>query len=143
MKTILEQLHCKGNERNNSCRLNSLHSGSCAGWPLSTGATLRQRSIRVQQHLRKAIDAFVELVVPVKDELAGGEPHRRMSSTYAIGASSRSSSCDTTNEGFARPEMIKSLKYRLYDFTLHWPVPSDRPFSNSLPKLSKICPLPL
>ena len=44
--------------------------------------------------------------------------------------------------GFARPEIIRSRNSRLYDLTLHWPVPRDKPFSNSLPNGSDIIPSP-
>jgi hypothetical protein len=38
-------------------------------------------------------------------------------------------SCDTTKLGLAFPDTIMSRKYLLYALTLHWPVPSERPYS--------------
>lgn len=41
--------------------------------------------------------------------------------SYAIGASSIPTSCDTTKLGFALPAMMRSRRYLLYALTLHWP----------------------
>ena len=45
---------------------------------------------------------------------------RRSNLSYASTASSRPTSCETTNDGFATPEMIRSRRYLLYALTLHW-----------------------
>lgn len=110
----------------------------------------------MKQDLAESLDSLVELVVRhrgvVKAQLVchhearlstAGDDQVSEVSVVCLGKEvSRYGSTWSMLKISGISKMFKTLHTRL-TFTLHWPVPSFNPFSNSLPKLIRICPLPL
>jgi len=71
---------------------------------------VKEHLLKISMQIRKDKCALLTLVYPST---------RRSNLSYASTASSRPTSCETTNDGFATPEMIRSRRYLLYALTLH------------------------